>query len=87
MEHQPEYKDMHIPQPPTADGMWQDKRRDHDSFQKIVSLAAQIGGISASVGCLTLSAERARQEAEAHYWDSQMIEFRMINTKIEPKKF
>jgi len=75
-------RDNHVPTPPTGD-VWKDKERDHDFFQKNVSLAAQLGGVSASAGCLTESAERARQAAEQRYYSSQKIPLEKI---IEKKK-
>ena len=65
-------QDNYIPTPPTPEGVWKDKSRDHDFFQKNVSLAAQLGGVSASSGCMHISAQRARETAEARYWKSQI---------------
>ncbi len=64
-------RDDHIPTPPTPEGVWKDKGRDHDFFQKKVSLAARLGGVSATAGCLTTEAEAARQAAEQRYYRSQ----------------
>lgn len=66
-------QDAHLPVPPTAEGVWRDKGRDHDYYQKEVSLAAQLGGMSASAGCLTEGAEGARREAEQQHYRAQEI--------------
>ncbi len=66
-------RENHIPTPPTPGGVWKDKVGDHNFFQKKVSLAAQLGGVSALAGCLTVAAEAARQAAEQQYYRSQEI--------------
>ncbi len=66
-------RENHVPTPPTPAGVWNDKGRDHDFFQEKVSLAAQLGGVSASTGCLTTAAEMARQAAEQRHYRSQEI--------------
>jgi len=39
-------QNSHIPTPPTSEGVWSDKSRDHDYFQLNVPLVAQLGGAS-----------------------------------------
>ncbi len=64
-------QDNWVPAPPTSEGLWGDKGRSHDIFQENVSLAAQLGGVHASAGCPTESAEKERQTAEQQYYRSQ----------------
>ena len=66
-------EDKYMPTPPTSKGVWRDERKDHVLFQKKVPLAAQLGGVSASSGCLTTDAEAVRQAAEKQYHRSQEI--------------
>lgn len=74
-------RDKHIPTPPTPEGVWKDEARDHDFFQRKVSLAAQLGGVHSSAGCMTSDAEIARQAAEQQYYRSQEIHPKKILEK------
>lgn len=53
-------RDEHISTPPTPEGVWKDKGRDHPFFQEKVSLAAQLGGVSSTAGCPTIAAETGK---------------------------
>ncbi len=77
MEKGPIIKDNYIPSPPVGD-TWRDERRDHLQFQLIVSLAAQLGGVSFMTGCPTPGAEQARRDAEQQYYRSQEIRPKLI---------
>ena len=67
-----------MPTPPTSEGVWTDKGRDHPSFQENVSLAAQLGGVHAGAGCPHKSAAEARKDAEQLYFQKQEIRPKQI---------
>ena len=76
-------RERYIPTPPTREGFWKDRSRDHGSFQKRVSLAAQLGGgVSSTTGCLTPEADAAIQAAEQQYYQEQKESYRSIIENI-----
>ena len=69
----------HIPTPPTPEGNWADKGRDHNFFQEIVSNEAIMGGVHAGAGCPHTPAKTARQTAVTKYYKGQEKVSKEIN--------